>query len=79
MTKLYRSKDGLVRSVNLRTNKGPRTRAIQRLHDLEISSYYPPIPEESSNLEDNREGTGSAGNHKSRIGRSIKVPRRMAL
>ena len=35
---LYRGRDGLVRSVRLHTTKGTRNRAIQRLHDLEISN-----------------------------------------
>lgn len=36
VTELFPGKDGVCRSVSLHTNKGPRTRAIQRLHDLEI-------------------------------------------
>ena len=36
VTKLYPGRDGLVRSAEIRTSKGLRTRAIQRLHDLEL-------------------------------------------
>ena len=36
--KSYRGRDGLVRSVRHHTTKGTRIRAIQRLHDLEISN-----------------------------------------
>ena len=35
---LNRGLDGLVRSVRLHTTKGTRIRAIQRLHDLEMSN-----------------------------------------
>ena len=38
VTKLHEGHDGIVRSVTLRTKKGPRLRAIQRLHNLELVS-----------------------------------------
>ena len=36
VVKLHGSSDGVVRSADLRTARGVRTRAIQRLHDLEL-------------------------------------------
>ena len=41
VTKLYPGRDGTVRSAELRTSHGLRTRAIQRLHDLELD-HDPP-------------------------------------
>ena len=35
---VFPGKDGLIRSVNVKTSKGVITRPIQRLHHLEISS-----------------------------------------
>ena len=37
MERLHFGKDGVVRAVDLRTSKGRKTRAIQRLHNLEIT------------------------------------------
>jgi len=34
--KLFPGRDGLVRSAEVRTCKGTKTRAVQRLHDLEV-------------------------------------------
>ena len=39
--KLYYSKDGVIRSADVKTSKGLRTRAIQRLHDLELNPNSP--------------------------------------
>ena len=36
VTDLFPGKDGLVRSVNVKTSKGVICRSVQRLHDLEI-------------------------------------------
>ncbi|KAF0299735.1 hypothetical protein FJT64_003435 [Amphibalanus amphitrite] len=36
VTRLHPGSDGVVRAVDLRTAKGVRTRAVQRLHDLEV-------------------------------------------
>ena len=36
VTKLYASPDGVVRTADLRTARGMRTRAVHRLHDLEV-------------------------------------------
>jgi hypothetical protein len=36
--KLHMGKDGLFRSVDIRTSQGRKTRAIQRVYPLEISS-----------------------------------------
>ena len=36
VTRLHPGSDGVVRTAELRTAKGMRTRAVQRLHDLEI-------------------------------------------
>lgn len=41
VTKLYPGRDGTVRSAELRTSHGVRTRAIQRLHDLELGPEPP--------------------------------------
>ena len=41
VTKLYPGRDGTVRSAELRTSHGLRTRAIQRLHDLELDRDPP--------------------------------------
>ena len=37
VTKLFPGRDGVSRSAEVRTSKGLKTRAVQRLHDLEIS------------------------------------------
>ena len=42
VVKLHRSPDGVVRSADLRTARGLRTRAIQCLHDLEVESAVSP-------------------------------------
>ena len=50
---LYRGRDGLVCSVKLHTTKGTRIRAIQRLHELEISNTKindAPLPSDISEL-----------------------------
>ena len=36
VTKLHMGRDGKVRSAEVRTSTGPKTRPIQRLHDLEV-------------------------------------------
>ena len=41
----YPGKDGVVRAVKLHTTSGPRVRAIQRLHDLEMVRHDPDIPQ----------------------------------
>ena len=38
VTKLYPGSDGVVRTADLRTARGMRTRAVQRLHDLEVEA-----------------------------------------
>jgi hypothetical protein len=40
ITRLFPGKDGLVRSVELKTNKGTSVRSIQRLHDLEVQGVH---------------------------------------
>ena len=50
---IYRGQDGLVCSVKLHTTKGTRIKAIQRLHDLEISNIKinnVPLPSDISKL-----------------------------
>ena len=59
VTKVYPGRDGVVRSVQLKTGKGHLVRSIQRLHDLEI--YHPspglansgdhPVPNKSVSTE----------------------------
>ena len=48
VTEMHPGRDGVVRSVNLKTVKGIVTRSIQRLYDLEISENDPlpstPLP-----------------------------------
>ena len=44
VTRLFRGRDGLVRSAEVRTGGGYRTRAVQRLHSLEIPPSCP-LPE----------------------------------
>ena len=39
IVKVYPGRDGLIRSVDVKTKKGVINRSIQRLHDLEINSY----------------------------------------
>ena len=38
---VFPGKDGIIRSVEVKTAKGVFTRSIQRLHDLEIDSNFP--------------------------------------
>ena len=45
--KLFPGKDGLIRSVDVKTSKGVINRPVQRLHDLEISSASDLISEEN--------------------------------
>lgn len=41
VTRLFPGRDGVARSAELRTARGLKTRAVQRLHDLEILSPSP--------------------------------------
>ncbi|KAG1697911.1 hypothetical protein GQR58_005883 [Nymphon striatum] len=76
--KVYCGKDGLVRSVDLQTAKGRKTRPIQRLHNLEIVHQLPENCDESDvNVSDKtaapRSDEESVLNiKKSRYGRVIK-------
>lgn len=44
---IYPGRDGVVRSVQLKTNRGSVVRSIQRLHELEI---YEPPPDDSGDI-----------------------------
>jgi hypothetical protein len=47
IVQLFPGKDGLVRSVNLKTASGVITKSIQRLHDIEICAQSVFDPSES--------------------------------
>jgi hypothetical protein len=49
---IYKGKDGIARTVKLHTVKGPRVRAIQRLHNLELVSCNEPNEPESESIVD---------------------------
>ena len=83
---LYRGRDGLVRSVKLHTTKGTRIRAIQRLHDLEISNTKitgVPLPSDRSkqvNPSQSKFGALMVETHlETRYGRTVKAVERFQL
>ena len=39
VTKLFPGRDGVARSALVRTSSGMKTRAVQRLHDLEVLDH----------------------------------------
>ena len=41
VTKLFPGRDGVSRSAEVKTSRGRKTRAVQRLHDLEVSDPEP--------------------------------------
>ena len=51
VTEMYPGTDEVVRSVKLLTNKGPRVRAIQRLHSLELVSPGPLVKGNIADIE----------------------------
>ena len=82
---LFPGKDGIPRSVKLRTAKGFLTRSVQRLHDLEIANV-PPIVSPNDSPADivpvNQVVSPESIIQKprtSRVGRTIKSPTRLDL
>ena len=91
---VYPGKDGLIRSVDVKTRKGVINRSIQRLHDLEINSHLCVLKNTSEKAVDKPEicvdNTAEMSDHSSvqninkdnvysRRGRPIKRPHKLDL
>ena len=79
---LFPGKDGVVRSVKLKTSKGIVIRSIQRLHDLEINDQS--VECVSNSVGDNLRETKSENNSgpiitTTRFGRVVKQPVKLDL
>ena len=80
---VFPGKDGLIRSVKVKTAKGIFHRPIQRLHDLEINNYHyriKNVPDDHcsvKNVSDDHVEVGP-GSY-TRRGHKVKPPERMNL
>ncbi len=83
-------KDGVLRSVNVKTSSGVLNRAVQKLHCLEVSSHeYIDVNETAQDLPDIdtavQESSDSsplpetAAETHTHSGKSVRVPRRLDL
>lgn len=73
--KLYSSKDGIVRSADVKTTRGIRTRAIQRLHNLEVvSEPCPPAEQPPISLVEDPIPLNEVPPARTRSGRVVRRP-----
>ena len=90
-TELFPGKDGVVRSVNVKTSKGVVCRPVQRLHNLEISSAESittdpcdALPSTDASPADAQASSESCSTvqsspYVSRTGRTVKPPNKLDL
>lgn len=90
VVEIFPGKDGVLRSVNVKTSRGVLNRAVQKLHALEVSSHeYTDVNETAQNLPDvdavvqesydTSPLPETATETRTRSGRSVKVPRKLDL